>query len=205
MVARASVAIALATVAFLVSVAPAIAWDLGKSTNGVTINKEPSDTSTATVVVSLYWDYKGGASWVSSYTPSYTSSYNQNRWVCNLDGTDADAIEIDLQPGYRLQCVQVNQGSTYRKFAVINEALKVSRVDTAASPVYLSQVASIAGTVAVSSQPSTVSVAGTLPVDVVGAFGVPDFGSLVRLLAVALSATGGYSFAAYVGGSRGLV
>lgn len=169
-------------VAALVFPGSALAWDLGKSSNGVVINRESSDTNTATVVVTVFYDYKGGASWVTSFTPSYTSSYQSQKWICNVDGTDADAIEIDLMPGYRLQMVQVAQGTTYRKFAVINEALKVSEVGTLPVPVYLSRDA----TVAVSAMPATInaSIGSTLPVTLAGFAGA---GSALRDLQVFLS------------------
>lgn len=181
-------AVGLFLVLGLVASSPVFAWDLSKSTNGVTINKEPSDTSTQTVTVTLFWDYKGGSSWVTSYTPSYTSSYASTKWVCNIDGNDADAIEIDLNPtGGRCQMVQVAQGSTYRKFAVLNEPLRVSITPSGTLPVAVSNVP----TVAVESMPSTVSVSGTLPVDVVGSSVFGDRTSIPYGLAVLWLVCGG--------------
>lgn len=187
---RAGAFVALALALFFGSWSPAFAWDLGKSTNGVVINREPSDTSTATVVVSLYYDYKGGASWVSSYTPSYTSSYNTTRWICNIDGVDADALEVDLQPGYRCQMVQVAQGSTYRKFAVLYEPLKVS-VENTSVPARLTTTASVTGTVSVSAMPTTMSVSGTLPVDIASFLGDSTSPLALRLGVLGVCFAGG--------------
>lgn len=153
------------------------AWDMMKSTNGLIIERSEDDTRSTDVY--LYYDYKGGSDWNSyggANNPNYVSSYNANRRFLQLANT-GEALEIPLVPGYRCQMLYLADGVKTKTFAVLNEPLAVS------------------GAVTVSAMPSltlesSVSVAGTLPVNPWGSAGLPD-GWVVGVVALGCMLAGG--------------
>lgn len=163
----------------LLSVVPrAFAWDIGKSSNGLVINRTAEDTNTVnTVTVVRYYGYKGGESyWSGSYAPMNVASWNYNDSVYFAGASSSAGMEIPLKEGYRLQMVLLTQTATAdQKFAVVNEAVRVETSGTV--PV------SVAETLPVSLATSA-SIAGTLPVEVGG---VPDWAeAFAALLAFSL-------------------
>lgn len=163
----------VAAVVVAMGVAPwsAGAWELSKGTNGVVLMRESSDT-TAAVAIDRFWNYKyGDADWVFSSStdrlPNSYLAYNSSANVAQIQaGSLADAIEVQLQPGYRLQMVRVKLLDTpftsLQTFAVVNDALGVR----------------VSNDVTISAMPSTVSVDATLPVTVEGLAGIDGPGLL---------------------------
>jgi hypothetical protein len=168
---------------------PASAWELSKSSNGVVVNRQSTDSSQG-VNVYVYYDYKGGSYWSSGQSPSVTSSYNANDFVGLVfsTGDTGQSIEIALKPNYRCQLVVLSQSGVGQKtFAVLNEIHQVSVIGTP--------------TVAVSNQTTSgtsVSIVGTVPVDVgaVGPFTSQGIG-VAGLLGLAV-----VGFVAYAVGDR---
>jgi len=147
---RAIVAIVAAVALFAIAVPSAFAWDVAKSTNGVVIIREASDTTT-TCEIRHYWDYKG-----SAYSPASSASYNASQSISNAIYASTDVFEVELKEGFRRQFVLVGNGSTFRGSTVIYEPLMVT----------------VENTVAVSGLPTasmtgTVSVEGTQTVELV--------------------------------------
>lgn len=111
------------TVALALVASPAFGWSIVKSTNGVVLDRESGD-STATVTVTVRYDYKGG----NSYSPSYpysAASFNASTPAMYL-GEHVDSVELDLVDGYRIQYVGLTVGSVTRAFVVINEPMQVA-------------------------------------------------------------------------------
>lgn len=108
-----------------------MAWEISKTTNGIVINREVSDEVTHTPAIQIYWDYKGGDSWHNSFGPALASSYNSNRYLPTWN-TAMDSFEFDLEPGHRLQMVNLSGGSLPGpvRMVVINEPLRVDVSNT---------------------------------------------------------------------------
>lgn len=176
-----------ATVALFAFVSVAGAWEVTKSTNGVVINRETSDVTTTTVIIRDYYSYKGGTTWDTAFLPSSTTSYNSSRILYN-SANQFEAIEVPLESGYRLHLVQLTiSGGTTRSFCVVAEPLQVA-VSNVSSVTVVSMPA-----VALE---SSVSVEGTLPVDVASVAGMSSgFLNLVGSSVGLLMGTGaGYVF-----------
>jgi len=136
--------------------ATALAWNIGKSSNGVIIDRESSDSPTQTVSVYVYYDYKGGdEAWVSTLSVN-TGSFNQNKLVANFGSTEGG--EIALIPGYKLQYVHLSGPN--RGFGVISEPLDVS--------VRSSVALNVTGTVSVGNSPTS-TIISSMPTQVVSA------------------------------------
>jgi len=157
----------VATIYAALALAPvrAEAWTATKSSNGVVVLREDSDLSTTTVSITLYYDYKGGDTWVSGTPASSAASYQSSILLLNT-AASFDVFEVPLVDAYRCQMVAVGQGGQATRYlAVLNDRLRVSL------PATQSIVVSDLPSVAVSSMPSltldsSVSVDGTLPVTV---------------------------------------
>lgn len=147
------VAVMVAAALFCIPAA-AHAFGIVKSSNGVILQREAGDT-TASAHVYIYYDYKGSAdtTWTSAWPPTGTNSWRSSvGYTSMLQPGIGDTVELDLVPGWRLQCVYVVAGSTpLGTFAVINEPLDV-------------KVSNPTTSVVVSSMPS-VSVAGSVTLD----------------------------------------
>lgn len=128
---RLSRLIALAGVAFALcaGATPAFAWEPTKTSNGVVIMRGAEDTATAILTVSVYYDYKGGSVWSSTYDPTTSASYNSSR-VFTLSGSSSiRALEVPLEPGYRCQNVRISQTGAvvpFANFPVLYEPLNVA-------------------------------------------------------------------------------
>lgn len=143
----------------------AYAWDVAKSTNGVILVREVTDTTT-TVNVRVYYDYKGGG-----LPYATTSSYNSYITYTNALYATTDAYEVDLVEGYDRQLVEYGG----RAVTVLHEPLDVSVVGTvpvsvsSTVPVSGSVTAAVDATLVADVEAGLLSIAGTLPVDVVSA------------------------------------
>lgn len=165
------VGIAAVVVLLLGAATTAYAWDLSKSTNGVVLVREATDVSTQTVTVTLYYDYKGGSSWGTTYTPTSTGSYDKYDTVASTAAL-WEAWEIPLKEDYRCQMVRLTQtGQDARAFVVLNEPMDVIvRNDSVAIPVTIASTPTVS--LSASSATLPVSIAGTDPVSIVGTVAV---------------------------------
>lgn len=180
----------VAAVALVAVVTPqAFAWDVAKSTNGVILVREPTDTTT-TVSVAVYYDHKGDA---NTYPYGATSSYRSSFTYTNALYPSTDAYEVDLMPGYDRQLVLYGGRGTTVRF----EPLDVTVENTIAVPVRLPATQSVNATVtdipAIALE-SSVSVDGTLPVDwSFGSLGTDGFTASVFLAIAGLGGVVGYA------------
>lgn len=154
---------------------PAFGWEISKSTNGIVINREPTDATSTAVTAYLYTGYKGGNSWSTSYSPMSASSYATETSLGTVmpTGASGDAIELDLNPSVRLQAIVLSQsGIGQRWFALINEPQRVEVVNT--PTVNVTGSTTVTGTVRVSDMPDVrASVSSTLPLSTT-VHGLPD-------------------------------
>jgi len=120
---------------FAISVPEAFAWDVAKSTNGVVIVREASDTTT-TCEVQVFYDLKSGYTAYGSIA-SYDASYT----IKSALYSSTDAYEVELVPGYRRQLVRYgpNDSGPYRSVAVCYEPLQVTVENTQAISVSLEE------------------------------------------------------------------
>lgn len=171
------------------------AYQIMKSTNGVILAMESSDT-TQPVTITRYYDYKPGDSIWSTSTSGYDqplshNAYNKSRPVAVFDAGaySGDTIELDLEPGYRLQLIRVAlTSSPYTRmasFALINDPVQVTVQNTPTVNI---------GTQPAVSLSSSVSVAGTMPVEVTSFREIPDgfLSSAAGMGVVALGAMAGF-------------
>lgn len=139
---------------------PAHAYDVTKSTNGIFINRESTD-STAGATVTIYYGYKGGeTSWTATYAPSTGGSYLYSDTLTNIWASDTDGMEVPTPNGYRLMLVRLSiSGGTIRNYPIVSEPLDVTVTNT-----HTVNVGTMPG---VSLNTTAVSIADTLPVSVV--------------------------------------
>lgn len=155
---------------------PALAWQLSKTTNGVVIERETSDSTTNTASYTIYYDYKGvvGNTYDSAYSPRLTTSYSQNTTTMAVfdSAGQVSSVEIPLVANYRVQLVTITGTVTGTKsFVILSEPLKVSLPSTQSVSVSNWPTSTVVSSMPTMSLASSVSVAGTLPVSVVGTDG----------------------------------
>lgn len=165
-----AVLVAVACAAILAFPLSAAAFDVTKSTNGIFINRESTDATTA-ATVTIYYGYRGGeTSWTTTYLPSSSGSYLYSDNFTNIWASDTDGMEFTAPaPMYRLILVRVSQsGQSTRNYPIVNEPLNVSVTGTPTV-----RVASMPA-VAVSAPISLDSSGTTLAVDPWRSAGLPD-------------------------------
>lgn len=130
---RRSLVIVAALLAVLALPAVAHGWELSKSSNGVIVSRDASDTPGYYASVVVYYDYKGGDDYSASYSPRVATSYRQNVTYSSIFDAfgSIDAVEIPLVPDYRVQFVSVQSSlsSTNKYFVCLNEPIAVREVD----------------------------------------------------------------------------
>lgn len=191
------IALGGAVVAALALPGVASAYQVIKSTNGVILAMESSDT-TQPVTITRYYDYKPGDSQWSTSTSGFDqplshNAYNKNRAIAVFDAGaySGDTIELDLEPGYRLQLIRValtnSPFTRVASFALINDPMQVAVENTPTVNI---------GTQPAVSLSSSVSVAGTMPVDIQA---VPEWFEGLAGLAAAVM---GFAVVSFVWGWR---
>lgn len=167
---RAAIVLAGAVVALFAFPAIGSAWTLTKSTNGVVMVPQSTD-STGTYEISIRYGYSGGENLSFSYDPTAFGSYTYTRNVLTYShpgSVRVSGIEVPLVDGYRIQRVTLNNTTLGKEdycFVVLHEPLDVKMsndVTIGAMP----DVALSAG--------STLSVDSTLAVDPWATADLPD-------------------------------
>lgn len=183
--------------------ASAFGWTGVRNGNTVTITRDLATTSTdasTTVTVCVYYDYRGGSTWNTTYAPHVSTSYQNLTPQITMGMQSGAGMEVDLVPGYRCQLVWVSAISPNQKrgFAVLADDEMVSIVNTPTvsivntPTVNITGSTTITGTVSVSridsmpvsSAPESVSVTVTAPP---GGWTESDSGTLDTLSFGALS------------------
>lgn len=179
----ASLAVALAFVC-----SPAYAWDAVKSSNGLVMVRESTDT-TASTDIRIFYGYKGGDQWSASYPVTSWTSYASSTVFTNFLPPEVDAIEIPLLPnGGRFQLVSSAGAGVL--VPVIYEPLRVDVTNTSL-PVSGSVNTTITNDVPVTLDTTLpVSLDSTLPV-AVNAIGAFDGGGLTLAIGAGLVGLGG--------------
>lgn len=142
------------------------AWSMSKATNGFILTRSTDDTRTMSSVTH-YYDYKGGSVPTSTYKVDDPSSYNASVVYSNVFATSGTmSYELPAVPGYKMQMIRTLDGVQDERHIFLYEPLNVA-------------VSNPTTVVAVSALPtvsigSSLSVAGTLPVDPWSTAGLPD-------------------------------
>lgn len=158
----------LAAAGVLLGTVPAHGWEVVKSSNGVVIQRGSED-STATGSLTVFYGYKGaGDMYDPAYNPTAGASFEKSRAYANVLSATIDAIEIPLEPGYRVHYLYLSLGAGSRRIIVLNEPLNV-KVAGQNAPLTVAPAdgQSLPVRVAEGSLSVTASVDSTLPVHVV--------------------------------------
>lgn len=176
----------------LICVPNAWAWTVAKSSNGLLLSRESTD-STASVGVKVYSGYRGGSSWVPAFPPKSGSSYSAE--TVSLDVYGLEVFEVPLvRDGGRCQMVFVSNPS--RSYAVLYEPLLVDVEGMPEVSVSELPTVSVVGTVAVSKLP-TASVVGTVAVSAIPSLTL-ESSSVVSTVTVAGLDTGAIQASSYL-------
>lgn len=168
-------AIALVAALSFPGVANAVGVDTSRP-GVVALTRQSTDT-TAQVNVFVYYDYKGGATWNTTYGATTTSSY-RSAAPGMIFPIGATHLDVPIVAGYR--CQYVDAGAL-GKFAVLNDAV-IGSIPTTVT-------AAIPGGVSLAST-AAVSIEDTLPVIFAGVAGASDqdMGLLAILIGAAIAA-----------------
>lgn len=163
------------------------AYSLSKSTNGLIIDRESTD-STAAVNVYLHYAYsnESAGSWLTTVSVFDTTKFGSTKTLAMVGGDLGDSIEVPLQSGYRFQLIRISNNATIdKRFAILNEPMEVTVENTPTVNI---------GTQPAVSLSSSVSVAGTMPVEVASFREIPDgfLSSAAGMGVVALGAMAGF-------------